>query len=219
MIAVIFAVGLSSFIKSPAPPPLYPELESFFKSVDIKQIDKAHIGDLEGLKQNIATSNLDAGAKWGVIFYCSENSFRSQASQVFMQTLCYAKRHRNMIAYSAGLTAGEVDPMLINYLTKIGYKVSPTTKDGKTGYEIRFGDKADPIILFSKTTADKSLPAKDVASVIVCDIAKETDCASLKTETTPLHLPFQKVTKTDGAEKVEATLKAIATEMVFVTNK
>lgn len=219
VIAVTFVIALTSFIKSPPPPPLYAELEAFFKSVDVKQVDKSHISELEGLKRNIATSDLDAGAKWGVIFYCSENSFRSQASQVFMQTLCYANRHRNMLAYSAGLTAAEVDPMLVNYLTKIGYKVTAITKEGRPGYEVRFADKADPIILFSKTVKDKSLPAKDVASVVVCDIAKEVDCTSLKTETTPFHLPFQKVTKADGVDKAETTLKSIAAEMMFVTNK
>lgn len=198
---------------------MYPELEAFFKSIDIKQVDKLHLGELEGLRHNISTSDLDPGASWGVIFYCSENSFRSQASQVFLQTMFYAKRHRNIQAYSAGLNTTEVDPILVNYLVKIGYKISNISKYGRPAYEVRFADKANPIILFSKTTADKSLPARDVASVIVCDIAKEVDCAALKTESTPFHLPFQKITKSDETDKVETTLKTIATEMVFVTNK
>jgi arsenate reductase len=212
------AVALTSF-KRDAAPKLYPELENYFKSIETKEFSKEHHDALESLKSDINASHLDYG-DWNLIFYCSENTFRSQASQIFAQTLCYAKRHKNMKVFSAGQTSGEIHPKLIEYLSKIGYKITKSDKDGKTIYEVKFSDQANPVVLFSKTTSDKSLPTKDVTSVIVCDVKNETDCADLKTESThPLSLAFQKVISTDANDKIETTLKTIASEMVYVTKK
>ena len=204
---LLVTIVLTSFKRETAPK-LYPELEAYFKSVETKEFSKDHQDALENLKSDISSSHLDY-ADWNMIFYCSENTFRSQASQVFAQTLCYARRHKNMKIFSAGQTRGQIYPKLIEYLSKIGYKITKSEKEGNTLYEVKFTDQADPVILFSKTTADKTLPTKDVISVIVCDVKNETDCATLKTESTrPLNLAFPKVTATDGDDKVEKTLPA-----------
>lgn len=217
-VMAVITLITASFKPASNAPKLYPELESYFSSISKTDYLKTHFQSLEQLKYDINTSDLDYDNS-NLIFYCSENTFRSQASQVFAQTLCYAKGHRKMKIYSAGLTSGEINSKLIDYLKKIGYRVTQTQKDGKTAYEIKFSDKADPIILYSKTTADKSLPASSVTSVIVCDIEKETDCAALKTESIPVNLPFTKVMSTDETDKVESTLKSIASEMLYVTSK
>ena len=215
---VVVTVTGTSFRSPEMPPKLYPELESYFNSISKDEYIKSHYGSLEQIKLDISYSSLDYGY-WNIVFYCSENTFRSQASQVFAQTLCYARNHKKMKIYSAGLTSGEVNTKLIDYLKKIGYKVTESQKDGKTHYEVKFSDKADPIILYSKTTADKSIPVQDLTSVIVCDIEKETECAELKTESRAVHLPFEKVTFPDEPAKMEATLKNIASEMLYVTSK
>jgi hypothetical protein len=215
---VLIAIAAFTISTIPAPPPLYPELEAYFKSVETKDFGKDHHEALENIKYNVTTSNTDY-EDWNLIFYCSENIFRSQASQVFAQTLCYAKRYKKVKVYSAGYTSGDISPKLIAYLIKIGYKITKNQKEGKPVYEVRFSDKAAPIVLFSKTTSDQSLPKKDITSIIVCDVKNESDCATLKTETTPFNLAFSKVIETDPDEKIEATLKGIASEMVYVTQK
>jgi protein-tyrosine-phosphatase len=212
------AIALTSFKTVSAPPKLYPELETFFNSLDVKKYDPTHLQSLENIKYNISTSSMDYD-DWNLIFYCSENSFRSQASQVFVQTLCYAKKYRKIKVYSAGITVTEVNPKLIAFLSKIGYRITKTDKDGKSIYEVRFSDKADPIILFSKIITDNSLPKKDITSIVVCNVASENDCAALKTETSPLNLPFQKVAPSDPDDKIESILKSIAAEMLYVTSK
>lgn len=217
VVLISTAIVSASFTSVSAPPKLYPELENFFKSLDEKKFDPAHLQSLENIKDNINSSTMDYD-DWNFIFYCSENSFRSQASQVFIQTLCF-KKFRKIKAWSAGVTATEVNPKLISVLTKIGYKITKADREGKSVYEVRFSDKADPIILFSKTIADKSLPKKDITSIVVCDVVNENDCASLKTETTQLNLPFQRVSLSDSDDKIEATIKSIATEMLYVTRK
>lgn len=217
VVLISTAIVSASFTSVSAPPKLYPELENFFKSLDEKKFDPAHLQSLENIKDNINSSTMDYD-DWNFIFYCSENSFRSQASQVFIQTLCF-KKFRKIKAWSAGVTATEVNPKLISVLTKIGYKITKADREGKSVYEVRFSDKADPIILFSKTIADKSLPKKDITSIVVCDVVNENDCASLKTETTRLNLPFQRVSLSDSDDKIEATIKSIATEVLYVTRK
>lgn len=217
--AVVAAlITLTSFKPISAPPKLYPELEAFFNSLDAKKYEPAHLQSLVNIKYNISTSSMDYD-DWNLVFYCSENTFRSQASQVFAQTLCYAKKWRKMKIFSAGITSGEIDPKLISFLKKVGYKVNESQRDGKKGYEVRFSDNADPVFLFSKTLTDNSLPKKDITAVVVCDITKETDCSNLKTESSYIQLPFGKVSTSDNDETVNATLKSIATEMLYVTNK
>lgn len=215
---IIVAIIFSSFKTKLAAPKLYPELEAYFNSISKKEFPKNHIQTLENLKSNISFSTMDY-PDYNVIFYCSENSLRSQASQILLQTLCFSKKFKKVKAFSAGLTSTEVSSVLIAYLTKIGYRVSKTEKDGKTGYEVRFSDNANPVILYSKTVADPSLPKKEVAAIIVCDIIVETDCTNLKTEYTPLHLAFTKINDSDGQDKVEALVKDIASEMLYVTKK
>lgn len=220
VLTAIIAVAISSvsFKTASAPSRLYPELEAFFNSLDAKKFDPAHLQSLENIKYNISSSSMDY-EDWNLIFYCSENSFRSQASQVFVQTLCYAKKQKRVKVYSAGITSTEVDPKLISFLSKVGYKITKSDKDGRTIYEVRFSDKADPIILFSKTTTDKSLPVKDITSIVVCDPVGENECVDLKTGSTPVNLPFQKLKSSDTDEKIEAVLKSIASEMLYVTRK
>ncbi|GEP98521.1 low molecular weight phosphatase family protein [Chitinophaga cymbidii] len=212
------AVILSSFYSEPAAPRLYPELQKYFASLNIKENDKAHIQSLESIKSSVFSSSLE-NADWNVVFYCSENSFRSQASQVFLQTLSFANRHKNVKAHSAGKSATVVDARLIGYLSAIGYKVESKERKGGTAYEVRFSDQADPIFLYSKEASDKSLPAADVTSIIVCDSQKESECKDFQTTSLHFDLPFEKVTEADNTQKTEKVLKSIATEMAYITNK
>jgi len=213
----VIAIVITSF-KPITAPRIYPELEAYFKSVETKAFSKDRMDVLRNIQYNVEISGYDF-EDWNLIFFCSENTFRSQASQVFAQTLCYERKHKKINVFSAGQTSGEIDPRLIAYLTKIGYRIAKSEKEEKTMYEVKFSDRADPIILFSKTISDQSLPSKDITSVVVCDTEKEPVCKELKTPSTPLSLVFPKVLTTDDAGKVEATLKSIAAEMLYVTQK
>lgn len=213
---ITVAITFSSFKSKLAAPKLYPELEAYFNSISNKEFSKNHVQALENLKSNISFSTMDY-SDYNVIFYCSENSLRSQASQILLQTLCFSKKFKKVKTFSAGLTSTEVSPALIAYLTKIGYRITKTEKDVKTAYEVRFSDNANPVILYSKTVADPSLPKKEVAAIIVCDIKAETDCANLKTNYTPLHLAFPKLNDTDSEDKIEAFVREMAAEMLYVT--
>lgn len=215
---VVALLTLTSFKPVSAPPKLYPELEAYFKSIPKKDFSTEHVQALENLKSNISFSTMDY-SDYNVVFYCSENSFRSQASQILLQTLCYSRKFKKVKSFSAGLSSTEVSPGLITYLTKIGYRITKTEKNGKSAYEVRFSDDASPVILYSKTSDDPSLPKKDITSVIVCDIKTETDCAKIKTEFTPFHLAYTKVNDTDGEEKIDALVKDMAAEMLYVTKK
>lgn len=201
-----------------APPRIYPELTTFFKSIDVSQLKAEHRESLENLKSHIESSSLGYD-DWNLVFYCSENSFRSQASQIFSETLCFKNKLRRVKSFSAGQTTGQIHPKLIDYLKKVGYKVSKVEGDGKEVYEIRYSDVAEPIRIFSKTTADVSLPKNGLMSIIVCDVKKENECSNLTTPTKPFNLPFEKVQANDPLEKAETVLRSIAVEITYVTGK
>lgn len=207
-----------SFKASNPPLTMYPELEAFFSLIETNQVDNTRLSALQKIKEDISSSN-QYFDETNLVFYCSENSFRSQASQVFAQTLCAVNKRRKVKVFSTGVVATEVDPRLISYLKKIGYKVSSTMKEGKTTYELKYNDRSDPIILFSKEPTDKTLPKSNITSIIVCDMQTETECKHLQTATSPVKLPFVKITKEDPDAKIESTIRNIATEMAYVTKK
>lgn len=219
LIAVILTgTVVSSFSPSTAAK-LYPELEVFFESIEKQPFDQARMGTLESIKDNVNISNLGY-TDWNIIFYCSENAFRSQASQVFLQTLCFARKHKKINAFSAGKSATAVSPKLISYLSGIGYRISNTEHNGQAAYAVKFSDDADAILLFSKLVTDQSLPSMDVTSVVVCDSQKEQDCKGMSTvSSSPFELPFEKVNEADAYDKADKVLKEIATEMLYVTKK
>lgn len=214
---VAIAMVASSF-KPVVAPRLYPELESFFKSVELKEKDlnRNHREALVNIRYNISISKTDVG-DFNMVFYCSEYTFRSQASQVFAQTLCFLRKHKRVNVFSAGLKTGEIDSKLVDYLSKIGYRITKTAKDGKTAYEVRYSDAADPLVLFSKTLYDGSLPKNTDIPVILCDIKAEPECAALPQEAKPFMMAFPKVFTTDANDKAESTLKNIAGELAFAT--
>ena len=93
--AVVAFITLISFRPVSAPPRLYPELETYFKSVTKMDFSTEHVQALENLKSNISFSTMDY-SDYNVVFYCSENSFRSQASQILLQTLCYSRKFKKV---------------------------------------------------------------------------------------------------------------------------
>ena len=207
-----------SFKASTPPSTMYPALEAFFSSLETKKIDNSRLPALQKIKEDISSSN-QYFDETNLVFYCSENSFRSQASQVFAQTLCAVNKRRKVKVFSTGVVATEVDPRLISYLKKIGYKVNSTINEGKITYELKYSDRSDPIILYSKGPTDKTLPKNNITSIIVCDMQMETECKDLHTATTAVKLPFVKITKGDTDDKIELTIRNIAAEMAYVTKK
>jgi len=208
----------TSFMAPEPAPKLYPELEAYFKSVQNAPLDKKHLESLEGIKYTLSITQMDY-LESNFVFYCSENTFRSQVSQVFAETLGYARRFKKVNFYSAGLTTGEISPQLIAYLKKIGYKIDEVEKDGQKSFSVRFSDNADPITLFSKSVSDSSLPQKELISIVVCDTLTENNCKALKTATSPYFLAFEKSLNTDGETKVASLVNKIATEIAYVTKK
>ncbi|MCA0398829.1 MAG: hypothetical protein LCH51_15625 [Bacteroidetes bacterium] len=217
-VLTVITVIVTSFRPPVVAPKLYPELEAYFKAIDAKQYPKEKYPVLENLRQNINATTID-NLDWNCIFYCTENSFRSQASQVFLATLSFDRRFKRVKAFSAGITAGEINPKLIEYLSKIGYKITKIEKDGKVAYEVKYSDGIKPILLYTKTTADPSLPKQEITSVVVCDRAAEPVCKDLKTPNYPFELPFQNVNADQSDLEVESTLKNIAIAMKFLTEK
>lgn len=217
-ILAVITVVVTSFRPPVVAPKLYPELDAYFKVIDAKQYPKEKYPVLENLRQNINATTID-NLDWNCIFYCTENTFRSQASQVFLATLSFDRRFKRVKAFSAGVTAGEINPKLIDYFSKIGYKVTKAEKDGKTAYEVRYSDDVKPILLYAKTTTDPSLPKLEITSVVVCDRAAEPVCKDLKTASYSFELPFQNVNADQSDAEVEATLKNIAMAMKFLTEK
>jgi len=217
LIASVFC-AIVSFKPEPNAPKLYPELEAYFRGLNTKKIDGAKASSLNTIRENINYSDMDFTA-WNCVFLCTENTFRSQASQVLLETLCYAKRHRNTRVHSAGVISGEINLKLIAYLIKIGYRISTKEGSAKNIYEVRYSDNSQPIILYSKNIEDKSLPKNDITSIVVCNRAIEMTCKNLQPIGVSVELPFENVSTEDSEEKVASTVDSIAVSMQYATER
>lgn len=209
---ILFAVWA---FKPHAPAKIYPEIEAYFKSLDTKPLEVKHANTLINLQHSVNGSRMDY-IDWNYIFYCEANSTKSQAAQVFLHTLAYAGKFKKVKIYSAGATKGMVDQHLIVGLTRIGYKVNKSSRKDEVAYEVRFSDKADPVILFAKDARDKSLPVSNVTSIVLCDTTTGKSCSEILTPSTPFYLPLS--TPTESKDK-DSILKEIAGAMVYVTKK
>ncbi|PZR29134.1 MAG: hypothetical protein DI535_03730 [Citrobacter freundii] len=209
---------VTSFQTHDPTPRLYPKLETYFNSVKSEWIDTKHWQSLENLRYTLATSQLSHEG-WNLIFYCSENTFRSQVSEVFAETLSYRKKLKRLGIHSAGLQTGEISEKMIHYLKQVGYRIEAKMQNGSRVYEVRYADDAAPIILFSKIASDPSLPTKNISSVVVCDTITENNCKALTTVSSPYFLGFKKAVDTDEESKITTLVNQIAAEMVYITKK
>ncbi len=199
--------------KPDAPVKIYPEIEAYFNSIDTKPLEAKHAYTLVNLQHSVNSSRIDY-KDWNYTFYCEDNSTKSQAAQVFLHTMAYAKKFKKVKIHSAGAAKGTVDQKLIDGLAKIGYKVNKTTKNGEVAYEVKFSDKADPVTLFAKDARDKSLPISDVSSILLCDTTRGKSCFQILTPSTPFYLPLSTSSDTDD---MDIMLKDIAGAMVYIT--
>ncbi|UPK72468.1 hypothetical protein [Chitinophaga filiformis] len=200
----------------PPAPKLYPELVKYFASVKNNSINKNDKEALDILKGALALASMDS-KDLNFIFLCKDNSFRSQVAQIFLETLSTTKKVKRVKSLSAGEASGEIDARLIDFLNKIGYKVSKTTVNNKVGYEVKYSDEAPAILIYGKDMNDPALNVKETYPIAV-DPADFAHWEEVK-----FSYPLSKL-EVDGfkdlaSADIDTAMGSIAACMVYLTDK
>ncbi|SFT74511.1 arsenate reductase [Lishizhenia tianjinensis] len=106
-----------------------------------------------------------------LVFVCTHNSRRSQFGQVWAHVLAHHFQ-LNIKAYSAGTEVTECNPRTLQALHAQGFEI--LSEEGENPvHKVYFSKEADPILLWSKTIEDDSLPQANFVALMTCDHADE----------------------------------------------
>lgn len=190
---------------------LYPEIASFFSSLDASNVKSANLSGLETIKYNLRLG------EDSIVFACSGNSFRSQALQVFFQSWASVKKYKRVKLYSCGYKAMEIDPRLIVFLEKVGYRITKETETENTVYYVKYGEKYPAIKLIPKACHDASLPQDEFISVLVCEEANGS-CEHPRKKGLKITLNYKDRGELLNQEDVNTELTQMATDIYYVFN-
>lgn len=115
--------------------------------------------------------NENTSTEQQLVFVCTHNSRRSQFAQVWAHVLAH-HFGLNIKSFSAGTEVTECNPRTLQALHAQGFEV--LSEEGENPvHKVYFDTHQDPILLFSKTIDDGSLPEDNFAALMTCDHADE----------------------------------------------
>ncbi|MDP4264446.1 MAG: hypothetical protein Q8941_18095 [Bacteroidota bacterium] len=215
----VTAIALASFrFSSAGKLKLFPEIEKYYeglpKTLSTDKYPEA-FRDLTACVRMGSTSD----KKINLLFTCSDNSFKSQVSQIILQSLLSVNKFNKLIVSSCGSQPAEVNPILIKLLLKHGFQANELSiaANGKKSYEIRFGDNMAPVIIYAKSSAEFSVPASDMFMASMC--SDNAQCPQLKSARFNDWLPYSDIDMAASEAEFDKEFTAIAADIVYVFNK
>lgn len=108
-----------------------------------------------------------------LVYVCTHNSRRSHFGQVWGKIAAEYFSVRQVQTYSAGTEATAMHPNTVNALRNDGFLIESQSQKNNPHYSIHYDDTKDPLIGFSKTIEDISLPKSHFAAIMTCAEAEE----------------------------------------------
>lgn len=197
---------------------MFEKLDTFIRGLDITSISIARKEVLDGLASAIMEEIKNDGAV-KLNFICTHNSRRSHLSQVWAQSLAHFYGLVGVKCYSGGTEATAIYPAVLETLIAQGFSIEEKDVSSNPIYHIRFSDKVEPLVAFSKIIDDAFNPQKDFIAVMTCTQADEA-CPFVRGASYRIALPFEDPKAFDGTpikmEKYAERSEQIATEMKYV---
>lgn len=197
---------------------MFENLDTFIRGLDITSISIARKEVLDGLASAIMEEIKNDGAV-KLNFICTHNSRRSHLSQVWAQSLAHFYGLVGVKCYSGGTEATAIYPAVLETLIAQGFSIEEKDVSSNPIYHIRFSDKVEPLVAFSKIIDDAFNPQKDFIAVMTCTQADEA-CPFVRGASYRIALPFEDPKAFDGTpikmEKYAERSEQIATEMKYV---
>lgn len=155
-----------------------------------------------------------------LIYVCTHNSRRSHFGQVWGKVASAYYDVPNVNTYSAGTEATAFNPNAIKALKQAGFKVLSSDGSAKNPtYTVRFSDTENPVLCFSKTYEDASIPNENLCAVMTCTEA-DGNCPFIPGTAVRISCPYDDPKAYDGTaqqeEKYAERCLQIATECLYV---
>lgn len=207
----------------------FPELENYCKTLEreFAQIPEERKENLRKIS-TFVSEKYKKSETVNLTFICTHNSRRSQFGQVWAKIAAYYYGFdiEKVRTYSGGTEATACNPRTVAALQRAGIKVetinelsAPVTVSNNPRYEVRFAEKATPMVLFSKKYNDTENPQKNYGAVLVCSQADEA-CPVVLGADTRIYHGYEDPKKSDGtteeAKTYDATCRLIARELFYV---
>ena len=140
------------------------------EKVNFNSISTERKGELQLLIDYIKAKK-DANKAINLNFICTHNSRRSQFSQVWAKVA--ATFHGiDINSYSGGVEETAFNERAIASLERFGFEIKKKGEENPE-YDIKFDDKSESIVGFSKTYDDAVNPKSDFAAIMTCSHADE----------------------------------------------
>lgn len=198
---------------------LFPEVEKFYKSVQAMPPNTGHNSTLNYLSQCIM-QGMTSDKKIDLLFTCSDNTFRSLAAQLVLQSMLSLHKYNKLVVSSCGYQNGEVNNAFINILTKHGFHILPkgTAVNGKKSYEVTFGDNMPPVIIYAKQLDDPAIPKTMFMQVKMCS-SDQASCIDMPGARFKESLPFDNTSLPISEEDLDKEFSSITSEILYAFNK
>jgi arsenate reductase (thioredoxin) len=161
---------------------------------------------------------IKAGQPIYLNFICTHNSRRSHLSQIWAQAAAYYYKVPNVFCYSGGTEATAFNPRAVKAMQEAGFVITMTQAGNNPRYEVRFAEKASPVIAFSKKYDDPFNHNQDFAAIMTCSHADE-NCPLVLGASGRIALTYNDPKEFDGtpleAAKYSERVHEIGIEILF----
>lgn len=149
---------------------------------------------------------------------CTHNSRRSHLAQLWLLAGASYYQLPPILAFSGGTEATAFHPNAVAAMQKQGFLISLITAGDNPVYEVKWEEKEEGCLSFSKKIETPPNPTKNFMAVMVCSEADKS-CPSVTGADSRLALPFDDPKNFDGTaqegEKYEERALQIGTEMLY----
>jgi protein-tyrosine-phosphatase len=217
---LLVAATFQSFKENrPGKPKLFPDIEKFYAGLKTVPAGNERLLALNNLYSTLTAGTL-SDKPVHILFTCSDNSFRSLAAQVILQSLVSVNKYNKIVLSSCGYEAGEVSPLLLKVLQRHGFTVTEQTgsTSGKKSYEIKFGTDMPSLIMYAKQADDVALPKATDLQMKMCSI-DETNCKDMESAKYKTTISYTNTKDIHSEDESDAIFTAIASDILWAFNK
>jgi len=198
---------------------MYPTLKKYIEQLipHVEQIPAGRKEILSNIAEYIRVKRA-ASKPAKLMFICTHNSRRSHMAQVWAAAVASFFELEEIETYSAGTEVTAFNSRAIAALQRSGFIIEG--KEGEnTEYEVRFGDKHNPLVCFSKVISHPANPSSDFAAIMTCSDADE-NCPFVPGTDFRVSLPYYDPKQSDGTgreqEVYDERCRQIGTEMLYL---
>jgi arsenate reductase len=148
--------------------PLRPYVNQIVNTLD--RISKDRRVLLDEVVTQIVT-RLASGEDVKLTFICTQNSRRSQMSQIWVQAAAYYYRLDRVHAFSGGTEATACNCRTVSAMSRVGFSIIASATGSNPVYLVRYADARPPIRAYSKLYSADGNPKTNFIALMTCSQA------------------------------------------------